>query len=199
MQKYFWVDLGGTLQDEKTREPLPGAKEAIAYLSKIGFKIIGITNEGDCARTNPAAMMPWKSIPEAIQEQKKTLELFPEMESVYFCPTFDRVSYCYAVIRGQSQSILLPAIFEKYLLGEISCRKPGHGMLLLSTEGKEVDWSNSWMTGDKAKDQLCATSAGVNFIWATNFRSRFGGEQLEEPDYPTKMFQGFDQLLLDRA
>lgn len=196
MQKYFWADIGGTLLEPKTRKPLPGAPEAIEYLAKIGFKVIGVTNEGGCARINPATNKTWKSVFDVIKEQENTLELFPQMESVYFCPTFDRISYCYQVKRGRFDAMLLPAIFKDQLMGEMSCRKPGHGMLVLSTEGEEVDWSNSWMAGDKDKDQLCATGAGVNFIWADIFRSRFGGAACEEPSYPTIMIQKFNALLL---
>ncbi|MFM6404935.1 MAG: hypothetical protein ACKPGT_09860, partial [Microcystis sp.] len=47
-----------------------------------GWIIIGITNQGGVAAGH-------KSLKSAIEEQRKTLEIFPLLSYIYFCPDFE--------------------------------------------------------------------------------------------------------------
>lgn len=203
-QKYLWVDLDGTMRQTKdgkvfidspdNQKLIPGAQKAIEYFAANNFKIIGISNQGGCAAIDPTTGQPRKSLENAIVEQTITLELLPKMEKILFCPTYDEESYCYEITR-------LSAVFVPAPIGNsgstISCRKPGHGMILASVRDEQpnVDWAGSWMVGDRPEDELCAAGAIVNFIWADLFRSYFGGDPVEKPQQRTKMVEWFEALL----
>ena len=204
-QKYFWCDLDGTLRktmDGKTfidspgnQEPFPGTRQAIKHLANAGFEIVGITNQGGCAAVDPNTGHPRKTLEDAITEQQITLSLFPEMEKILFCPTYDELSYCYEVTRESATFVKAPIGNSG---GQISCRKPGHGMVLASirdVKPEEVDWHNSWFVGDRDEDELCAAGAVVNFIWANLFRSYFCSEIVEFPQQRTRMIQQFESLV----
>lgn len=176
------------------QEAMPGASQAIEYFAAIGFKIIGISNQGGCTAINPDTGKPRKSLENAIVEQQITLDLFPKMEKILFCPSYSSPSHCYEVTRESAVFLAAPIGNSG---GEISCRKPEHGMILNAVRDAEyeVNWENSWMTGDRDEDQLCAAGANVNFIWANLFRSYFGGELVEKPQQPTRMIREFESLL----
>jgi D-glycero-D-manno-heptose 1,7-bisphosphate phosphatase len=203
-QKYFWFDLDGTLRQTKdgkifidspdNQEPMPGTREAVEYFAINGFRIIGITNQGGCTAIDPATGQPRKSLEDAITEQQVTLNLFPKMEKILFCPSYSSPSHCYEVTRASAVFVAVPIGNSG---GEISCRKPGHGMILASVrdDRKDVNWGESWMVGDRDEDQLCAAGAVIKFVWADLFRSYFSGEQVEKPQQPTRTIQEFEALL----
>lgn len=202
-QRYFFFDLDGTLRKTKSgktfidtpddQEAIPGTQGAVKYFASLGFKIVGVSNQGGCAAIDPNTGHPYKSIDNTIVEQQVTLELFPEMEKIMFCPTYKHPSYCYEVTRDSTVLVQAPIdIFGN----EISCRKPGHGMIIAAVRNeKEMDFDGSWMTGDRNEDQLCASGAMVNFIWANLFHSYFGGNPVEKPQQPTVMINRFEDLI----
>lgn len=201
--KYFFFDLDGTLRQTKdgktfidnpsNQEAMPGASRAIEYFAAVGFKIIGITNQGGCTAIDPATGHPRKSLENAITEQQITLDLFPKMEKILFCPSYSSPSHCYEVTRESAVFVAAPIGNSG---GEISCRKPGHGMILnaVRDDRKNVNWGESWMVGDRDEDQLCAAGAVINFVWADLFRSYFGDKQVERPQQPTKMIEEFEEM-----
>jgi phosphoglycolate phosphatase-like HAD superfamily hydrolase len=54
---------------------------------------------------------------------------------------------------------------------KVSCRKPGHGMLITASIPFGLD--DAWMTGDRPEDEKCATAAGINFIAASVMLAKF--------------------------
>ncbi len=86
-----------------------------------GYKIVGISNQGGCSAINPATPQPYKSLESCIEEQLYTLELFPEIERIYFCPDFNG-DIVWQVERKLSSSFLRTNDFDSF-------RKPGAGML----------------------------------------------------------------------
>jgi D-glycero-D-manno-heptose 1,7-bisphosphate phosphatase len=122
---------------------------------------VGITNQGGCAAIDPATGKPRKSLEDAIAEQRITLDIFPQLEFILFCPTYDADSHSYLVKRGET-AIKLPTPQS------VSCRKPGHGMILQAVQLLgTADLVASLMIGDREEDSQCAQSAGVRFVWAS--------------------------------
>lgn len=175
-----FFDLDGTLRETKSgatfindpndQQPIAGAQEMLTHYSDKGFTCIGITNQGGCASINPATGKMFKSIADTILEQQLTLELFPELSEIFFCPNYGES--CYRVSRGNEPLIFFAPIARDGLV--VSCRKPGHGMLLVAAKDlSEFDNENCCMIGDRPEDQNCALTAGIDFAWAINVRAKF--------------------------
>ena len=178
MSKIIFFDLDGTLRETisgKTfiNEPhdqkaIEGTQKALSYYQKKGFVMIGITNQGGVAAGH-------KSLESAIEEQRITLELFPELSEIFFCPNWGES--CYQLSRG-NQALE----FSAPLSGDgtpISCRKPGHGMLTVAAHSM-ADLSDCWMIGDRPEDEACALAARIKFIWASVMHAKFAGPGMRE-------------------
>jgi len=170
MSKIIFFDLDGTLRETisgKTfiNEPhdqraIEGTQKALSYYQKKGFVMIGITNQGGVAAGH-------KSLQSAIEEQRITLELFPELSKIFFCPNYDGES-CYQVSRDNEPLLM------KTLDLMNSCRKPGAGMIELAIKGfSDLEIADCWMVGDRPEDQKCAEAAGVKFVWAPVMHAKF--------------------------
>ncbi|WP_293134602.1 HAD hydrolase-like protein [Microcoleus sp. bin38.metabat.b11b12b14.051] len=177
MTKIFFFDLDGTLRQTKSgktfinepedQQPIAGAEKAIIYYQSKGFVCIGITNQGGVAAGH-------KSLESAIAEQRITLSLFPQLSEIFFCPTWGES--CCQVSRDNE-----PLPFSAPESGDsvISCRKPGHGMLLLASQSFGLD--DAWMTGDRPEDKQAALTAGINFIPADVMLAKFTPGMTEIP------------------
>jgi len=178
MSKIIFFDLDGTLRQTKSgktfinepedQQPIEGTQKALSYYQEKGFLLIGITNQGGVAAGH-------KSLQSAIEEQRITLELFPELSEIFFCPNWGES--CYQLSRGNQ-----PLEFSAPLSGDgtaISCRKPGHGMLLTATRPL-AELKDCWMIGDRPEDQQCAEAAGVKFVWASVMHAKFAGPGMRE-------------------
>ncbi|MDF0556372.1 HAD hydrolase-like protein [Kamptonema sp. UHCC 0994] len=191
MTKFFFFDLDGTLRQPKSgakfinkpddQEPISGAQEAVKYYSDRGFICIGITNQGGVAAGH-------KSLESAIEEQRITLQLFPELSEIFFCPNYEG-DICWQLSHDN-----VPLEFSNPVSGDgstISCRKPGHGMIAIASSNfcsPEELQRDCWMVGDRPEDQQCATSAGINFIWADYLHAKFQEPGMIEID-PTHLEQ----------
>jgi len=180
MSKIIFFDLDGTLRQTKSgktfikesedQQPIEGTQKALAYYQEKGFLLIGITNQGGVAAGH-------KSLQSAIEEQRITLELFPELSEIFFCPNYDGES-CYQVSRDNELLLM------KTLDLMNSCRKPGAGMIELAMRGfSDLDIAQSWMIGDRPEDQKCAEAAGVKFVWASVMHAKFAGPGMREIEY----------------
>lgn len=181
MTKIIFFDLDGTLRETASgktfiNEPtdqkaIKGTQKALAYYQEKGFICIGITNQGGVAAGH-------KSLESAIEEQRITLELFPELSEIFFCPNYGGES-CWQVSRDNVPLEFIAPFSEE---GEaILCRKPSHGMLDISARSM-ADLSNCWMIGDRPEDQQCAEAAGAKFIWASIMHNKFAGPGMREID-----------------
>lgn len=170
MNKIFFFDLDGTLRQTKSgatfisepddQQPIVGAKEAIAYYSE-KFICIGITNQGGVAANH-------KSLDDAIEEQRITLKLFPELSEIFFCPNYEGDT-CYQVSTREKGILLCSAPIHKDL--PVSCRKPKWGMILLAAKGNIH--KDCWMIGDRPEDEQCAAAAGIKFVPAAVMLAKF--------------------------
>lgn len=168
--KLYLFDLDGTLRQPKSgakfindpqdQQPIPGAIEAVKRASLQGI-CVGVTNQGGVAAGH-------KQLADAIQEQAISLELFPELLCIYFCPDFEGL-HCWLVPRNAEAKPIHIAWGAQWA-GEF--RKPGAGMLkaaMVNHLGNDAQ-DKTWMIGDRPEDRDAAQAAGVRFTWASEFR-----------------------------
>ena len=158
--KALLLDLDGTIRQPTSgkfieypndQEPIKGAIKAIEIYHQEGWTMIGITNQGGVAAGH-------KSLKSAIEEQLKTLEIFPLLSYIYFCPDFEG-NLCYGVSR---ENIDLIHVICKEFLGQF--RKPNCGMISASLKSFDKDPIDILMVGDREEDKLAAKNAGINFL-----------------------------------
>jgi D-glycero-D-manno-heptose 1,7-bisphosphate phosphatase len=177
MTKILFCDLDGTLRrpksgakfinDPQDQEPMPGAINCLAHYHQHGFRLIGVTNQGGVAAGH-------KSLADATLEQLITLQLFPTLSLIYFCPDYEGLS-CWKVARDGHRQIKQIG-FPTPEFG--SFRKPGPGMINLCLQSPDlpsVSLSDCFMIGDRDEDLGAATAAGINFFWAESFITPFLG------------------------
>lgn len=166
--KLLFVDLDGTI-----REPLSGAKfinrprdqkiitgadKAIAHYHR-QYKIIGITNQAGVAAGH-------KSLKDCIDEQFYTLNLFPEIHAISFCPDFEGNEAIRCDRESWGKMTKYPDLVGTY-------RKPGAGMLRYWLIQEEILPEDCWMIGDRDTDEQAATNCGVGFMPADIWRDRW--------------------------
>ena len=163
--KALLLDLDGTIrrptsgkfiEDPNDQEPIEEAIKSMKIYHQEGWIMIGITNQGGVAAG-------YKSLKNAIEEQRKTLEIFPLLSYIYFCPDFEG-NLCYGVSR---ENIDLIHEMHKDFLGQF--RKPNCGMISAALK-KFENLSKSLMIGDRAEDKEAAKNAGIDFLSADIWR-----------------------------
>lgn len=166
----IFIDLDGTLRKPKKvgnifidspedQELIDGAENAIAYYSGLGYCIVGISNQGGVSSG-------FLTIERAIEIQKYTLKLIPQLEAIYFCPDMvgDLCVKC-----DHTENV----VHYDNASGAVNYRKPGTGMLNLALSELQIDWGFSClMIGDRDEDFQCAANAKIPFVWADYWRQQ---------------------------
>jgi len=179
--KIIFFDLDGTLRQTKSgktfihesddQQAIKGTQKALAYYQEKGFLLIGITNQSGVAAGH-------KLLIDAEKEQQITLELFPELLCIYFCPDFDG-NHCWLKSR-ENPATPIHISWGKEFAGEF--RKPGAGMIkaaILNHYGSGMP-EDCWMIGDRPEDEACALAAGIKFVWASVMHAKFAGPGMRE-------------------
>lgn len=112
-------------------EFLPGSPEAIAELSRSGFKVIVVTNQRGVA-TGKIKLADLEDIHDRVKQIVASLG--GDVCDIYYCP--------HDVSEG------------------CTCRKPKAGMLLRAAEKYQLPLSECWMVGDTPTDITAGKSAG---------------------------------------
>ncbi|MCP2730489.1 HAD-IIIA family hydrolase [Limnofasciculus baicalensis] len=168
MTTILFVDCDGTIRKPKSRakfiqspddqQIIKGAENAIASWKEQGYAIVGITNQGGVAAKH-------KTLESAIAEQRYTLNLFPLLSEIYFCPDYEGL-ICWRVTRdGEFNITNNEPVEEKYKF-----RKPGCGMILMASNLFSGNLEECWMVGDSPEDEGAAVNAGIRFMWAGDWR-----------------------------
>ena len=121
-------------------EWMPGAKEAVAYLTKLGYKIFVVTNQSGIARGFYTVADMEKLHAYMKQELEKA---GGEITKFYYCP--------HHPTKG-----IIPELTIK-----CNCRKPAPGMILQAFAEYDLDKQRSLMIGDMPKDLEAAKAAGI--------------------------------------
>jgi D-glycero-D-manno-heptose 1,7-bisphosphate phosphatase len=169
MTKILFVDCDGTIRKPKSgakfiqspedQQIIKGADDAIAHWFSEGYTVIGITNQAGVAAGH-------KTLSEAIAEQRYTLNLFPLLSEIYFCPDYEGL-ICWRVTRdGEFNIANDESVEEKYKF-----RKPGCGMILVASKSFGGNLAECWMVGDRPEDEGAAVNAGLRFMWAGDWRN----------------------------
>ncbi|MCO6436262.1 MAG: HAD family hydrolase [Phycisphaerae bacterium] len=146
-----FLDRDGTLIEDRRyiRDPddvtlLPGAAEAVAQLTRAGFRVVLVSNQSGLARGlfNEDQLAKVHARFESLLE-----EAGAHLDGAYYCPYLD----------GRE------AIVERYRR-DSDLRKPRPGMLLQAAEELNLDLSRSWMIGDSPQDVQAGRRAGCRTI-----------------------------------
>lgn len=125
-------------------ELMPGIELLIWRYRRMGYLILGISNQGGVAHGFKLPM-------EVEREMDATFELFDKNP-------FHIVRFCYHDAKGKIE----PYCHRSLL------RKPDIGMLAVMEfeawkEGYIIDWDNSLFVGDRPEDEECAKRACIEF------------------------------------
>jgi D-glycero-D-manno-heptose 1,7-bisphosphate phosphatase len=172
MTKLLLVDCDGTIRKPLSRNQfiqyprdqkiIAGATDAIAHFHNRGYLIIGISNQGGVA-------MGYKSLEDTIAEQLYTIKLLPQLLNIYFCPDLEG-KHCWGVSKEIDDARPIHTAWAARWAGTF--RKPQPGMIYAAIlnhhgEGKPED---CLYVGDRTEDFQAAAAAGINFMWAEEWR-----------------------------
>lgn len=118
---------------------LKGAREALAYLAGLGYKIIIVTNQSGIARGYYTVA----------DMEKLHAYMVREIEAAG--GRVDRIYYCPHHKEGKVREYAI----------DCQCRKPKPGMLLRALEEFGLDASKSFLIGDSVRDIEAAEDAGI--------------------------------------
>lgn len=118
---------------------LDGAKEAVAYLTALGYKIFIVTNQSGIARGYYTVAEMDKLHEYMLGELKAS---GGKVEKVYYCPHYKEGSV------------------KEYSI-DCDCRKPKPGMILRAFREFDLDKEHSFLIGDGARDVEAAETAGI--------------------------------------
>lgn len=132
------VDVAYLYEIEKFKW-IPGAKEALKYLTEQGYTLFVVTNQSGVAR----GYFPEERVHELHGFIQRELdEVGVKIEKFYYCPH------------------LPDGPIPKYAI-ECDCRKPKPGMILQACKEYDIDKEKSFLVGDGKRDVEAAEAAGI--------------------------------------
>lgn len=136
------VEDPGYISSPEQLRLLPGIPEALVQLSRLGYKLIVVTNQSGVAR----GIITEQTLKEIHEHLEQMLERNGvKLDAIYYCPHHPEGSV------------------QKYRR-ESDLRKPNPGMLLLAAKQMDIDLSNSWMIGNSHRDIIAGRRAGCRTI-----------------------------------
>lgn len=121
-------------------EILPGVLEGLKLLKERDYWLIVISNQSGVAR----ALFGVEDVERfhAALNQEIIRALGFGLDAFYFCPHH-------------------PQGLIRELAIECNCRKPKSGLIEKASQDFSIDWSRSFLVGDKDSDLECAAAAGI--------------------------------------
>jgi len=136
------IEDPGYINDADMVRLLPGAVETLASLSKMGYKLVVVTNQSAVARG---------IISEEVLEQiHQRMEMLLAREGV----SLDAIYYCPYHPDG---------VIGKYRR-DSDLRKPNPGMILAAARDLNIDLNHSWMIGNSYSDITAGSRAGCRTV-----------------------------------
>lgn len=118
---------------------IEGAREAVAYLNKLGYKIFVVTNQSGIARGYYTVA------------QMQALHEYMLREIAACGGKIDKIYYCPHHKEGKVAEFTC----------DCQCRKPKPGMIEQAFAEYSLDKENSFLIGDGARDVEAAEAAGI--------------------------------------
>lgn len=153
-----FLDRDGVLVREKgyiasveELEIFPFAKECVRKIHEKGYHAIVITNQSGIARG--------LFTEDTLFQMNRFLMEETDVDAVYYCPHYPK---------GKIEPFCR----------ECSCRKPQTGMFMQAERDFSLDFTHSYMIGDRAGDVLAGLNAGVKTVL---LESGYGTKRLEFP------------------
>ena len=164
----IFLDRDGTLTDDaqypsdyRKVKLLAGVGEALRLLRDKGFPLCIVSNQSGVAKG-------WMTEEQRLQVHERFHELI-EAESV------EIFQYAYCLHHPDTNC---------------GCRKPAIGLVPKSCEGRPINWSKSYVVGDRTDDILMGKKIGAQSVLVLTGRGQESLEKLEKGSY-----QIFDTLL----
>jgi D-glycero-D-manno-heptose 1,7-bisphosphate phosphatase len=162
----LYLDLDGTVREGKD-DPLgrfvngpedvrvfPAAVEGMRRWKTGGGRIVGVSNQGGVA----LGIVSLEKVVAAMAETQKQVE-----------GLFDRILFCVHHPRAEHPE-----------MARCWCRKPSAGAVVEAAHGLAERFDNEryppymgLFVGDRDEDRQCAESAGLDFMWAKDWRAQF--------------------------
>ena len=170
MNKLCILDKDGTIvkpasgetfvQHPQDQVLLPGVERTIAQMASEGYTFAIASNQGGVEAGH-------KTLNDAFAEMRYCLELLPQIDCAYFCPTPPKSSgdHCWQVFRGFERSLSWNILNFGFNTG---FRKPNPGMLQLAVCFGKAD--EVLYVGDRDEDKLASEAANIPFQWAHEWR-----------------------------
>lgn len=153
-------DLGRFVNGPEDVEVFPEAVEMMHRWKASGGRIIGVSNQGGIA----LGIVSYEKVAAAMRETHKQAGLL-----------FDKIVFC-----SHHPDASDPEMARCW------CRKPSPGLLIEAALDISQRYGEYYpphlglMTGDRPEDQECATIAGLDFMWAAEWRSRANCEDVSD-------------------
>ena len=169
--KLLILDKDGTLTTTASGETfvqhpedqvlLPGVAEALQRYQDEGWKVAIASNQGGVAAGH-------KSLDEAVAEMRYCITLLPsKVPFSFLCPDFQGEE-CWML--DGAELIALHGV-DVNLSFEKSFRKPSPGMIFAARAMQLREVLKTLFVGDRPEDQQTAANAGVQFMWAEEWRN----------------------------
>ena len=155
----LWIDLDGTVRYSKNGEFVNkpedvevflGVPKLLADYKRKGWRVVAVSNQGGIA-------LGYLTLEDCMKGMMRTQELCGNV--------FDRMACCRHHPSASDQ-----------IMSECWCRKPRIGLLvecglsMAEQFGEIYPPHMALFVGDREEDKQCAENAGINFMWAADWR-----------------------------
>ncbi|MBI2075758.1 MAG: HAD-IIIA family hydrolase [Candidatus Aenigmarchaeota archaeon] len=171
MKRAVFLDRDGVINKDllttKRLKIFPNAGRAVKMLNGLGFVVVVVTNQPQIAKGIQRESDIRKINKEIAQRLRKD---GARIDAVYYCP------------HHPEKRTDIPDWARKYRI-KCRCRKPDTGMLLKAKKKFDIDFSSSYLIGDRTVDIKCGKNIGCTTILVKTGHAGEDGKYDVKPDY----------------
>lgn len=170
-KRAVFLDRDGVINKDllssKRLEIFPNAGKAVKMLNDLGFVTVVVTNQPQVAKGIQRESDIKKINKEIAQRLRKD---GARLDAVYYCP------------HHPEKRKDIPNWARKYRI-DCECRKPNIGMLLKAKKKFDIDFSSSYIIGDRTVDIKCGKNVGCTTILVKTGRAGEDDKYNVKADY----------------